>query len=570
MELNLKQTEAMEHGSGPLLIAAGAGSGKTRTLTSRLLCLLRSGARPRQIIAITFTNKAAGEMRERIMNQEPGITGLFIGTFHSLGAKILRENARHLGRTADFTIYDEDDSLRLLKKNAPKNCDFWQIKQEIRRAKNELLDKTEDRLANTVFKKYDTALRENNVFDFDDLIEKTVRLFREQPAVLQKCQNRWQQILVDEFQDVNTAEYWLIKLLAEKHRNLSVVGDDFQSIFAFKGSDFRNFLNFEHDWPEAKLVLLEENYRSTANIIQAANEVIKNNQCQKKKNLWTKNIAGELIKAAALPDEAAEASFIAAEVSRLPQKNIAILYRTNAQSRALEQALLQREIPYQIFGGLRFYDRKEIKDILAGLRVAVNPQDTVSAERLQKTFFKRKSEGLINELPRLTAKLSILELINHILQTTDYFEYLKRNYPNAEERTENIQELIRFAANFDGDGGLAEFLEKTSLVSSLENPRSANDQPPVNLMTIHLAKGLEFDAVFVAGCNEGTLPHHRSYANSADIEEERRLMYVAMTRAKNQLCLTFCHRPSRFLLEIPPQLLAWETAETEEESWIEY
>ncbi len=614
-KLNPRQSEAVNHKDGPILIAAGAGSGKTKTLTSRLMKLIEGGVPPENIIAITFTNKAANEMRNRIRSSTNNelITNKrirkfetdslfadapFIGTFHSLGARILKNEAKLLKRTPAFTIFDNDDSLSLIRKTM-KAADISKeqygaanIESKISSVKNELLNPQEylDRVALMIFEKYETALKKNNAFDFDDLIEKVVRLFQEHPKVLEKYQNQFQYILVDEYQDVNTSQYQLIKLLAEKHHNLGVVGDDAQSIYKFRGSDFRNFLNFDHDWPNAKIVKLEQNYRSTANIITAASALIKNNKFQKPKDLWTENPPGELIKVANCIDADQEASFVAEKISstnsefltnkritnsgiRKFEKNslfadsIAVLYRTNAQSRSIEQELIAQNIPYKIFGGLRFYDRKEIKDIVAALRLASNPKDEISAERIAKNFNKAVAETLLGELPRLGKELKILELINFFLNNADYFNYLDKNFKNPRERRENINELIAFAAEFKE---LPEFLERVALLQSSDAPLSTNNESVTNkrirkfekdslfadvhLMTVHLAKGLEFENVFVIGCNEGLLPHQMSYGSLDELEEERRLMYVAMTRAKKELCLSFYHTPSRFIYEIPPEL----------------
>ena len=589
MELNPRQLEAIEHKNGPLLIVAGAGSGKTKTLTGRLLKFLENGINPENIIAITFTNKAANEMKSRVINtintlqltidkknsayQGSNVKGQmftngqcpFVGTFHSLGARILKNEAESVKRTAAFTIFDEDDASSLIK-TAMKSLDISKdqynpaaIRGQISSVKNELLAPEEylDKRSLTIFKKYEELLIQNNGFDFDDLIEKAVWLFKNEPDILKKYQKQFQYILVDEYQDVNTSQYQFVKLLAQEHKNLSVVGDDAQSIYAFRGSDFRNFLNFESDWSNAKVVKLEQNYRSTGTIITAASEVIKNNKSQKPKELWTKNEAGELIRVIETNDAEQEANFVADKIQKLIMKDsgVAILYRTNAQSRAIEQELIVNQIPYKIFGGLKFYERKEIKDIVAALRVAFNPKDGVSAERLTKTLPKETAKYLCQELPRLGKELSILQLISFFLENGNYFEFLDKKFKNSRERVENINELIVFASGFKN---LSEFLERVSLLQSSDQPANqllVNGQRSiVNLMTIHLAKGLEFYNVFVIGCNESLLPHQMSWGSQDDLEEERRLMYVAMTRAKKELCLSFYNLPSRFLYEIPPEL----------------
>ncbi len=624
--LNKKQQEAVEHINGPLLIVAGAGSGKTRTLTSRLIYLLQNGIKPENIIAITFTNKAADEMRSRVdltigelvnlnnkknqsTNQPINQSTPFIGTFHSLGARILKNEAKLLGRTQNYTIFDNDDSKSLIKKIL-KNFNLTEkqkskitavyLERKFSRIKNELINgkDIDDELAAELFDEYEMELKRNNAFDFDDLLEKVVKIFQKHPEVLKKYQDQFKYILVDEYQDTNTAQYVFINLLAQKHGNLSVVGDDQQSIFKFRGSDFRNFLNFDRDWPKAKTVLLEENYRSTSNIIEAASAVIANNKFQKPKKLWTKNHSGELIKIIEHKDADFEAGWVAGQIAnRLSQsvKNkksdgrsaigdrlaspklwrsgrLAILYRTNAQSRAIEQSLIELDIPYQIFGGMRFYERKEIKDIVAALRYGFNASDSVSLERLEKNFLKNIFLELKENLPDKARESKPLELIGYVLKTSDYFKYLEKNFSNAAERVENTKELMEYASGFEN---LQEFLEKIALLQATDIVRRKDlDKHKgkfVNLMTIHLAKGLEFDAVYLIGVNEGLLPHQMSYHNDDEIEEERRLMYVAMTRAKQEIYLNFYNLPSRFLYEIPPELVefAGRRGLDDEERYIE-
>ncbi len=487
----------------------------------------------------------------------------FIGTFHSFGAKVLRENCHHFNRTPRFTIFDEDDSLTLCRQVC-RNLNLDKEKYnpidlagQITEFKNELIRPDPTTVEGKVFYDYEASLEENNGFDFDDLIEKPIKLLREKAGILKKYQEQYQYILIDEYQDVNAAQYQLVKLLAGERANLSVVGDDQQAIYGWRGADFRNFLNFDKDWPAAKVVLLEENYRSTPNILRAANEIIKNNKFQRPKRLWTQKPEGEPIVLFAAQEEHEEADWLAGKIRQLWQnqghalEGIALIYRTNAQSRALEQALIAEEVPYRIFGGIRFYERKEIKDILAGLRLAQNPKDQLSIERLVKNFPQSKTKLLVEQLPRLAQELTLIQLINYFLNHTDYFQYLERRFRNSEEREENVKELINFAASFV-DRGLTAFLEQVSLAQAQDAPAGERG---VNLMTIHLAKGLEFDTVFIAGCNEGTLPHHRSYNTEEELEEERRLMYVAVTRASQRLFLSFNKIPSRFLYEIPPELV---------------
>ncbi|MDI6717712.1 MAG: UvrD-helicase domain-containing protein [Patescibacteria group bacterium] len=580
LDLNPKQKEAAEHMNGPLLIVAGAGSGKTRTLTSRVGFLLERKISPENILAITFTNKAAEEMKKRVnllvsklvnlgqLTNQLINEKLTIGTFHSLGARILKAEAKYLKRTSNFTIFDSDDSKSLIKKTV-KNFNLSEkekkrtssifLQKEFSRIKDELInmDDYDDELVAELFKEYEKELQRNNAFDFDDLIEKPVRIFLRNQDVLEKYQERFKFILVDEYQDTNTSQYYLIKLLAKKHKNLSVVGDDQQSIFKFRGSDFRNFLNFDKDWPNAKVILLEQNYRSTSNIIEGASSVIVNNTYQKSKKLWTDNPEGELIKIIEHNDSDAEAFWVVNQIKTNKisdlEKSSAILYRTNAQSRAIEQALIEENVPYQIFGGMRFYDRKEIKDVIAALKYALNPSDTVNLDRLNKSFVKKIYEELKNGLLK-KSDYKPMELIGYFLQTADYFDYLNKNHTNGIERIENVKELIEFAATFEN---LSEFIERISLLQSTDNVKRKDAHKFggkfVNLMTVHLAKGMEFDSVYIIGANEGLLPHQMSLYSDMEVEEERRLIYVAMTRAKKELFVNFYHTPSRFLFEITPQ-----------------
>ena len=570
------------------MVTAGAGSGKTRTLTQRVAYLINSGIDPKRIVAITFTNKAADEMRERIARgvgqrakgkmNEPGQSHKpsamssmpFVGTFHAFSARILRREAEAIGRAPNFVIFDDGDSLRIIKKtlkslDLPENkkCSASAFKKTVSDIKTELTDiSTLNTLERAVFEEYEKRLAQQNALDFDDLIEKVVKLFLQNPRTLDKHQSRFDHILVDEYQDINNVQYQLIKLLSRNHQNLSVVGDDQQSIYAFRGANIRTFLNFERDWPKVKIVHLGENYRSSGNIVKAAAGVIENNRFQIRKRLWTQNPDGNpiMVVGAKTPDE--EADIIAEEIIRRGFVDSAILYRTNAQSRALEQALNFHTIPYEIYGGVKFYERKEIKDILAPLRYALNPLDQLSRERIEKSFHKAIREELIKRLPAMGKKLGLIELIGYILKTTDYFEYLIRQYDNAEDRTENVRELVNFATEFKT---LDEFMERVSLLQASDKINKSAKDAPVKLMTIHLAKGLEFDDVYIAGANEGVLPHHRSYFSEEDLEEERRLMYVAMTRAKENLSIFFHGAASRFLYEIPPELVKFNRPDDLEE-----
>lgn len=582
--LNIQQQIAAQAPSKPLLIVAGAGTGKTLTLTSRIAYLISQGIDPRRIIALTFTNKAAKEMGDRLKTliTLPDSKMPFLGTFHSFGARLLRSEGRFLGRGPNYVIYDDQDSSSLIKKILKelkvKSKDYGPafFIRHITAIKNSSLNPKElatslnhkDQLAFDVYERYEKALRENNAFDFDDLIEKLIRVFQNHPERLKKYRALYTHILVDEYQDLNPTQYELIRLLAGTEANVSVVGDDQQMIYGWRFAHIDTFLNFEKDWPEAQVVLLEENYRSTSNIIRAASAVIAKNEKQKAKELWTKNPSGSFIKILEAGHEENEAEWIAEQIEILLEEKsgspgmIGILYRTNAQSRPIEQSLLSRNIPYFIFGGLKFYERREIKDIVAGLRYAANPKDSVSVERLQKTFTKSVCQNIIAELDRIR-NASPSEIIETFLSAADYFKYLEKNFVNALERKENIAELVRFSKGFSE---LSALLEQISLVQQTDVPeheKQKGNAAPVHLMTIHLAKGLEFDHVFLAGTSEGLLPHARSLSGPDEVEEERRLMYVAMTRARKELAISFYDLPSRFLFEVPTELTEFESLVSE-------
>lgn len=581
-QLNKAQQEAVDHKNGPLLMAAGAGSGKTKALTSRLKALIEGGVAPEAIIAITFTNKAADQMRERVFGvgapkpkgselPTPGMP--FIGTFHALGWRILKKELSYTGRRPGFSILDADDSLSIIKKickqmEIPKERykptmimnAVSDIKSELKNpdtliATNDLFDA----ILREVYLRYESELEKNNAFDFDDLIQKVVLVFSKHPNVLEKYQTLFTHVLVDEYQDINTSQYRLVQMLAAKHLNISVVGDDAQAIYSFRGADFRNFLNFDRDYPGAKIVKLEQNYRSTKTIITAASALIQNNKVQKPKKLWTENEDGDPITLVGAQDPDTEGGYVAEEIRKIfraePHASIGILYRTNAQSRPIEQALISENLPYKIFGGLKFYERKEIKDVVAGLKVALNPDDTISGERLEKSLGKRIG-GRVLEAMRGSAKnLGIIELINAFLRESGYAEFLSDKFTNPQERLENISELVNFASQFET---LEAFLERVSLLASADEPSTdviGGKSNPVTLMTIHIAKGLEFEYVFIVGVNEGLLPHEKSMTRMEEVEEERRLMYVAMTRARKKLYISFHTYPSRFLHEIPNSLL---------------
>jgi DNA helicase-2/ATP-dependent DNA helicase PcrA len=546
-----------------------------------------------------------------------------ISTFHSLGTRILRKECRLLGRTPNFAIFDDHDSFDLVKKavksvlpKPPKDDDgdylgrpsrkeklnkyetpafFAQKTSEIKNRDEAIvelratasakpvpvpawpahapIDQKTARNILSVFEKYEASLARNNAFDFDDLIEKVVALFKNNPEVLKKYQNMFDAILVDEYQDINPKQNELVTLLAAGHRNLSVVGDDEQTIYSWRYANIKTFLDFDKDWKGARVYFLEENYRSTGNIIRAAAGVVKNNSFRTPKNLFTQNPDGDRIGLFEAWGENEEAEWIAQEIvkrrvrdevaerdggaatSATSQEEIAVLYRTNAQSRAIEQALIRRDIPYKIFGGLKFYERREVKDAIAALRYASNDKDEVAKERLEKNLTKRKFAEFRAKLATQAAAMKPLEMMKLFIDTFNYMEYLEANFINSDEREENIGELVAFAAEFQT---LPDFLEKLSLLQATDDVNEIRNRgKEVSLMTIHLAKGLEFDTVFIAGAAEGLLPHGRSLESEASLEEERRLMYVAMTRARKNLFISFFGIPSRFISEIPPDCITF-------------
>jgi DNA helicase-2/ATP-dependent DNA helicase PcrA len=617
-DLNPEQKQAATAPVSPLLIVAGAGTGKTRTLTSRIVHLIQSGILPERICAITFTNKAAQEMKERIgpmigstagtskPNREPQMP--YLGTFHSLGARILRKECRIFGRDPNFAIFDDHDSFDLVKKAAKAlaapGSDLDKKKKEapalfakkiaelknLNRAQVEAkLDERKKEELSRMFDTYEAALQRNNAFDFDDLIQKPVAMFHAHPEILKKYQDKFDAILVDEYQDINPKQYELVKLLASVHRNLTVVGDDEQTIYTWRYADIKIFLDFDKEWSGAAVHFLEENYRSTGNIINGASAMVQNNKFRTPKKLWTKAGDGGPITLYEAWGENDEAAWIAAQIADLraanarkpdgePKTTAAILYRTNAQSRALEQALIRESIPYKIFGGLKFYERREVKDAVAALRYASNTKDEISKERLEKNLTKKKFAEFRGALLKITDPKPV-DVIKAFINVFGYFDYLEANFINADERQENIAELINFASGFEN---LPEFLERLSLLQSTDDSQAEQsknrgsahredlDKNVVHLSTIHLAKGLEFDNVFIAGAAEGLLPHIRSIDNDASLEEERRLMYVAMTRAKKNLRISFYGLPSRFISEIPEghtQFASNDSDEGEKNTW---
>jgi len=648
-DLNPSQQKAAKHEKGPMLVIAGAGSGKTRVLTHRVACLIQKGIQGGDILAITFTNKAAREMVERVekllgVSLGKGFMGYnekfpTIGTFHALGAQILRKEADKLNYTPSFAIYDEEEQKKLVRNIlreqniSEEQFPIQRIRGFISQAKNDLIPPEKylenpenyfEEKAAKVFKSYQKALIENNAVDFDDLIILPVELLKKDKERKAFYQNKFKHILVDEYQDTNHAQYQLVKILGENHRNVFVVGDDFQSIYGWRGANIQNILNFEKDYSEAKVVLLEQNYRSTQNILDAAYNVIKKNVNQKDKKMWTEKNKGELITTATVEDEKEEANFIVNHIKKLntPLKEVAVLYRTNAQSRALEEAFLEKGVPYHLVGALRFYARAEIKDILAYLRIITNPRDEMNLRRiynmprrglgkiawkkmmevandrgksigevlLNEDFKKEAEERMKPNQAESWVKLSLIlkdikETLNRnslkvslekITSITGYEKHLLKMGIEGESKLENVRELSTVAEKYGSKRKASEvlkdFLEEVSLLSAEEENQDGKDR--VQLMTLHSAKGLEFDIVFIAGMEEGIFPHSSSALDPKEMEEERRLCYVGITRAKKAIYLINArtrhlfgnlqaNNPSRFIKDIPEHLTNNEKAENE-------
>ena len=637
--LNLSQRQAVLHVDGPLLILAGAGSGKTRVITHRIAHLIGvHGVAPWQILALTFTNKAAEEMRSRI-EKLLGAAGqdIWMSTFHAACARLLRRDIEHLGRhTRSFVILDSGDQSAHIKgclrelNISPERYAPQAIAGSISRLKNQLTTAEQfargatqdfglEEAVRRVYQLYEKKLVEQNALDFDDLLMQTGQLFEEVPEVLRYYQQKFRYILVDEYQDTNHAQYRIIRLLAAEHRNLCVVGDDDQSIYAWRGADISNILSFERDYPDCAVVKLEENYRSTKSILEAAGKVIDKNTARKGKSLWTQREDGDKLTYLEAVDETHEAALICQTIRRLHQsagleyRDVAIFYRTNAQSRAIEDALRMATIPYQIVGGLKFYERKEVKDLIAYLRLMVNPRDSISLRRvinvpprgigkvtvdkiaahaeargipLYAAVGEMLASGLLSgtaaskvkqfytlaeDLRGLAVISSVAQLIRELISRTNFLE----QYSTAGEdemRRQNIQEVITAADGFEEgaqDRSLASFLDQTALIADQDT--FIEDAGRVVLMTLHTSKGLEFPVVFVSGMEDGIFPHRRAFEDSSELEEERRLCYVGMTRAKDRLFLTSAVKrriygtelynpPSMFLQDIPPTLLNAERA----------
>ncbi len=631
-ELNDKQYEAVVNTKGPCLVIAGAGSGKTKVLTHKIAYIMQEeNAKPWDILAITFTNKAANEMKERIANLVgDNVKDMWVGTFHSICVRILRRFIDRIGFDTSFIIFDTSDQKTLIK-NCLKDLAIddklfneRSVQSEISNAKNDMLepfqytakamgDYRKEKIA-TVYELYQKRLKENNAIDFDDIINYTIKILMENPDVLEYYSNKFKYVLVDEYQDTNKAQFTLITLLASKNGNITVVGDNDQGIYSFRGADISNILNFEKDFPGTKIIKLEQNYRCTGNILKAANAVIKNNEVKYAKKLWTENEIGKLPKVYLADNEYDEGSYIVEQIEHLKREkyykysDFAILYRMNTQSRAIEDIFRRENIPYKIIGGLKFYERKEIKDIIAYLRLIQNTSDNLSLKRIinepkrgigktsldsieelannegismykiikdaQQYGLNRiylKSRDFINVIEELRQKqkdLTISELIKLTLKKTGYMQALKDEKTiESENRIENLDEFLTVAIEFEeqfAENTLAEFLEGITLSSDLDNMEETEDS--VTLMTLHSAKGLEFPVVFLVGMEEGIFPGYKSIGEPKELEEERRLCYVGITRAKENLFLTCskkrtifgstsCNAVSRFLKEIPKELL---------------
>ena len=598
--LNDKQKEAVLYNEGPLLIIAGAGAGKTKTLTTKIAYLIEEGfAMPYNILAITFTNKAAKAMKDRPFSLIGDLAKqVQVSTFHSFGLKLLRENYKKLGYEKNFVIMDSDDSLTVVKKIIkdlgydPKIYNPRAIRNKISSCKNEMMTpemyeryavSDYEKVILEVYKKYEEKLQKNNSVDFDDLLLLPIKLFKENKEVLDRYQDQYQYILIDEYQDTNEAQYILSKLISAKNRKITCVGDDSQSIYSFRGANYKNILNFEKDYKDAKTILLEENYRSTTTILDAANQVIKNNKQRKDKNLWTNRGQGEKIKYYRAYNERDEAQYVIRKIKELRNKgveykDIAVLYRTNAQSRVLEEEMLKENMPYRVIGSFYFYSRKEIKDLIAYLRLIHNSKDNVSLLRVINTpkrgiglktienlTRKADEEGtsiydaitagkelefkkIIEKLKTLSEELTLTELIDKVLDASGMRQELESEKTlESEVRLENLEEFKSITKSFEEREGLIsleDFLLEISLISDVEEYK--DDPNRVSLMTVHSVKGLEFNHVFVVGMEEGIFPHMNSLMELSDLEEERRLCYVAITRAKDDLHLVNARRRTLF------------------------
>ncbi len=590
-DLNPEQQEAVKNTDGPMIILAGAGSGKTRVLTYKVVYLIKEkGVDPSEILMVTFTNKAAKEMKERILRLLPDQPLPTVSTFHSLCAKILRVEGNRVGLGSNFAIYDDQDQKDTIKECykelgiSIKEFKPSSILNTISEAKNELIDETQypqyarglfQETAAKVYLLYQKHLKENNALDFDDLILKTVSILKTYPEILEKYQTRFRYILVDEYQDTNHAQYSLTRLLSAKWKNVCVVGDFAQSIYSFRGADYQNLSKFKDDFSNVKTFSLSQNYRSTQRILDAASSVISRNNSHPVLKLWTENKKGEDIAIYEALNEEKEAQFIIDQIEKikyqrpdLKYSDFAVLYRTNAQSRSIEEALLHFSIPYILIGGVRFYERKEIKDILAFLKVLDNPKDKTSLKRIEKIGKTRLKKFLEfqESLGEKIKELKTIDVMDSVIKATEYLTMFDEKDEEDRARLENIKELRSVAIEFPIP---SEFLENVALVEQEYIPDHVdpdNIKNTVNLMTLHAAKGLEFPVVFMVGMEEGLFPHSRSLMNRQELEEERRLCYVGMTRAKEKLFLTYARRRlyfgqrtsnivSRFIMELPEETL---------------
>lgn len=622
---NEKQMEAILKTDGPILVIAGAGSGKTRVLTTKIAYLVDNGVPTDSILAITFTNKAAKEMKDRVINiLGSGAFEIRISTFHSFGVYLMQKHCDELGYKKNFTILDSDDSLTLIKRIIkelnidPKEYNPRVIRNAISSAKNELISAYEfERFASDnfnqkvfeVYKKYEQKLLTNNSLDFDDLLFLPIKLFRTKPEILKYYQEKYQYVLVDEYQDTNEAQYILIKMLSAKNRNICVVGDESQSIYSFRGSNYRNILNFENDYKDCTTILLEQNYRSTSTILDSANDVIRNNKHRKDKKLWTENGIGEKIEYYKAQDQKDEADYVVKKIeglidSGVSRSEIAVLYRTNAQSRVMEEALLKSNIPYKVVGSFYFYNRKEIKDLICYLKLIYNRYDDISLQRIintpkrgigEKTIENLQNKAqkcgicmydaidsgkelafknIIEEIISIKDNYSLTELVDIVLDKSGMKNELEfEKSIESEIRLENLEEFKSITRAFEEKNGLIsleDFLTEISLVSDVTEHKNETDV--VTLMTVHSAKGLEFENVFLIGMEEGIFPHNNSFDSSEAIEEERRLCYVAITRAKKKLWLVNANhrllygmdsfnKPSRFIDEINKEYINEEKNE---------
>lgn len=596
-DLNPIQKEAVEATEGPVLILAGAGSGKTKALTHRAAYIIQEkGIRPENLLLVTFTNKAAAEMATRITKllDNPSAKPV-MGTFHSNCSKILRREGKVIGLSPGFTIYDESDALDAVKEamdllNIPtQKTSPSSVRHTISSAKNEMISSLEypqyargyfQETVAKIYLEYQKILEKNKAVDFDDLLLLTVRLFQNFPEILQYYQLTFKYIMVDEYQDTNAVQYILTKMLAARHKNICVVGDASQAIYGFRGADFRNIVNFQKDYPQAKVFNLEQNYRSTQIILDAAHSVIRHNRSHPVLNLWTEKTTGKKIQIVQTRNEKDEALFVVNEIknSHRDLSDCAVLYRTNAQSRALEEIFLKSGTPYLLVGGIRFYERKEIKDVLAYLRLLQNPEDSVSLKRIDKVGKNRANKffQLRDEINVDPSKYSTIELLDLIIERTGYFDYLDDGTEVGKSKIENVKELRSVAEQFSN---IVDFLENVALVE-FSSQRQQTDQQRVTLTTLHQAKGLEWPVVFMVGMEEGLFPHSRSFLNPDELEEERRLAYVGITRAKELLYLTYTTQRlyfgtrshnlvSRFLGDIPQELVESNTQYMDKDQFLD-